>query len=328
MKKLLTLLTIAVIGLSTFGLSYELDPSIRQFRVENAVSWLYTNGYTIFSNTKDYQPNNYMRRDEAAKFFVKVAEGLGKTEYVKTASECSFSDLNDGHADLKDVMVKSCRLGIFQGHEGKFMPTWALTNSQAIVVMMRIISWDESEAGTNHWADNYYNKANDILREEPDFYNRESLATRGNVAVGVYTIRNQVLWEMWEYSNDLWYTIQYPIRWDIQQSDNRIQNYNSYNEDYYSLKDSDYYMEFFSSDKDQYNASCTSEFSQSNWLISTSTNNGIKVYRWNMDAVWDAWGTLQWLCFIIWNKVININVTVSSNSLINVDTIFNSLKIL
>ena len=81
-----------------------------------------------------------MRRDEAAKFFVKVAEGMGKTDYVKSASECSFSDLNDGHADLKDVMVKSCRMGIFQGHEGKFMPTWALTNSQALAVMIRITS--------------------------------------------------------------------------------------------------------------------------------------------------------------------------------------------
>ena len=81
-----------------------------------------------------------MRRDEAAKFFVKVAEGLGKIDYVKTESQCTFSDLNDGHADLKDVMVKSCRLGIFQGHEGKFMPTWALTNSQALAVMIRITS--------------------------------------------------------------------------------------------------------------------------------------------------------------------------------------------
>ena len=82
--------------------------------IDDAVSWLYNNGYTIFSNTRDYKPDNYMRRDEAAKFFVKVAEGMGKTDYVKSASECSFSDLDDGHADLKDVMVKSCRLGIFQ----------------------------------------------------------------------------------------------------------------------------------------------------------------------------------------------------------------------
>ena len=103
-----------------------------------------------------------MRRDEAAKFFVKVAENLSRNEYVKTEQECIFSDLNDGHADLKDIVVKSCRLGIFQGHEGKFMPTWALTNSQALAVMIRITSGYESETGVSYWADNYYTKAQSL----------------------------------------------------------------------------------------------------------------------------------------------------------------------
>ena len=129
-----------------------------------------------------------MRRDEAAKFFVKVAEGLWKTDYVKSASECSFSDLDDGHADLKDVMVKSCRLWIFQGHEGKFMPTWALTNSQALAVMIRITSGYESETGVSYWADNYYKKAQSLWRLSllPVLNNKEWLGTRGTVAQLVY----------------------------------------------------------------------------------------------------------------------------------------------
>ncbi|AKH32478.1 hypothetical protein XF24_00113 [candidate division SR1 bacterium Aalborg_AAW-1] len=179
MKKLLTGLAVTLVGLSSFGQGAMID---------DAVSWLYNNGYTIFSNTRDYQPNNYMRRDEAAKFFVKVAEGLGKTDYVKTASECSFSDLDDGHADLKDVMVKSCRLGIFQGYEGKFMPTWALTNSQALAVMIRITSGYESETGVSYWADNYYKKAQSLGRLSllPVLNNKEGLGTRGTVAQLVY----------------------------------------------------------------------------------------------------------------------------------------------
>jgi hypothetical protein len=69
---------------------------------------------TIFKTTKDYQPNNYIRRDEAAKLFVKFAKIVEKDTYKKTAEECKFSDLNDAHADIKDIIVESCRMGIFQ----------------------------------------------------------------------------------------------------------------------------------------------------------------------------------------------------------------------
>ena len=69
MKKLISWLAVAVVWLSSFWQGAMID---------DAVSWLYNNGYTIFSNTRDYKPDNYMRRDEAAKFFVKVAEGMGE----------------------------------------------------------------------------------------------------------------------------------------------------------------------------------------------------------------------------------------------------------
>lgn len=67
--------------------------------------------------------------------------------------------MSDGHIELKEAMIKSCRLGIFQGNEDKFMPTRALTNSQALAVMIRIISGHESEIEVSHWTDNYYKKA-------------------------------------------------------------------------------------------------------------------------------------------------------------------------
>jgi hypothetical protein len=72
------------------------------------------NDLTIFKTVIEYKPNNYIRRDEAAKLFVKFAKLQNKITYIKTAEECKFSDLNDAHADLKDIVVESCRLGIFQ----------------------------------------------------------------------------------------------------------------------------------------------------------------------------------------------------------------------
>jgi len=55
-----------------------------------------------------------IRRDEAAKLFVKFSEIIHTTEYKYTTAECKFSDLTDAHKDLKDIVVESCRLGIFQ----------------------------------------------------------------------------------------------------------------------------------------------------------------------------------------------------------------------
>ena len=212
----------AVIGLTSFWQAAMID---------DAVSWLYDNGYTIFSNTRDYQPTNYMRRDEAAKFFVKVAEGLGKTDYVKSASECTFSDLNDGHADLRDIVVKSCRLGIFWGHEGKFMPTRALTNSQALAVLLRITSGYEDENNVSYWADNYYVKAESFerLSQLPVLKNKEWLGTRGTVAQLVYNYYAGEYWSAWlptkwplYYEYDNWnlyqkptykFSLQFPSSW-------------------------------------------------------------------------------------------------------------------
>lgn len=64
-KILLTTICTAIINLTMFAGATFLDDS---------VSWLYKNGYTIFGKVSDYKPKNYLRRDEAAKFFVKVAE--------------------------------------------------------------------------------------------------------------------------------------------------------------------------------------------------------------------------------------------------------------
>ncbi len=78
--------------------------------VDDAISWMYTNGLTNKNNATDFNAERGLRRDEAAKFFVNFAKKLDKTTYVKTATQCKFSDINDSWPDLKDVVVESCRL--------------------------------------------------------------------------------------------------------------------------------------------------------------------------------------------------------------------------
>jgi hypothetical protein len=114
--------------------------------VSDAVNWGYKNGLTVFDNPTDFMASNSIRRDEAAKFFVQFSKLIGKTTYVKDASQCTFSDLNKARPDLKEVVVESCRLGIFQGNKGKFNPAGLMTNAEAVTVLVRIVDGSQSES--------------------------------------------------------------------------------------------------------------------------------------------------------------------------------------
>jgi hypothetical protein len=70
---------------------------------------------------------------------------LGKTSYIKTESDCSFSDLDQAWPDLQETIKKACMLGLFQGSQGRFLPQEPLTNAQAVAVLMRLLQGYEAE---------------------------------------------------------------------------------------------------------------------------------------------------------------------------------------
>jgi hypothetical protein len=91
---------------------------------------------------------------------------------------------------LKDIVVESCRLGIFQGSNGKFYPAGKLTNAEGVAVLSRIVAGFQPENGS-HWADNYYNRANELnLLDNVNMNNKDGLATRGNVIISLYNASN------------------------------------------------------------------------------------------------------------------------------------------
>lgn len=155
--------------------------------VDDAISWMHDNSLTIYDNKTDFNADRWLRRDEAAKFYVNFAKLLSKTTYVKTANQCIFSDINDSWSDLKDIVVESCRLGLFQWSKWEFDPTSQLTNAQAITVLVRLLAGNQSEVWQTHRANNYYTKANELgILESVVMNTKDSIATRGNVGVIIY----------------------------------------------------------------------------------------------------------------------------------------------
>ena len=122
--------------------SYQINKS----EIEQAINWMYDKWLTVFNEPISFHAYNWLRRDEAAKFFVKYAkEVMGMIpDYSK--QWCSFKDLDQAWSDLKDIIVESCQLWLFQWNKWKFMPTQQLTNAQAITVFMRLREWYKDES--------------------------------------------------------------------------------------------------------------------------------------------------------------------------------------
>ena len=113
--------------------------------IHDVVARAYTSKLTIHYDPNDFMPNNSIRRDEAAKFFVNFAKSVGKAAYTVNANECQFFDLDDAWEDLRDTVVESCRIGIFRGSNGRFYPGGSLTNAETIAALMRIVDGNQLE---------------------------------------------------------------------------------------------------------------------------------------------------------------------------------------
>lgn len=156
--------------------------------VDDAVTRMFNNNLTIFDNKTDFNASRWLRRDEATKFYVNFARLAGEKNHVRTANQCVFSDIDDSRSDLKDFVIESCRLWLFQGSKGKFYPQNQITNAQAITVLVRLLAGNQDETWQSHWANNYYAKAEELwILQNVTMNNKDAIATRGNVWVMIHT---------------------------------------------------------------------------------------------------------------------------------------------
>jgi hypothetical protein len=148
------------------ALSYlnNLDKNYKQIwlnELKLAINRMYSKWLTIFNTPESFMYQNWLRRDEAAKFFVKYAkEILGRTPDTSRLW-CDFFDLSKARPDLQEIVIESCQLWLFQWYQWHFMPDQQLTNAQALAVFIRMIDWWKDETWW-HFADNYLKKAQEL----------------------------------------------------------------------------------------------------------------------------------------------------------------------
>jgi len=152
-----------------------IDNGIIVQNVDDAIDYLYNSGLTRFSSRDEFMYNQWLRRDEAAAFFVRFVRDVlngdldgdwfmdviddSDNDTIPTDDEqCQFFDLDQAHTDLVDEIKESCRLGLFKGHAWKFMPTDEFSNAHAMTVLIRLIEWMQNEPEDN-WAREYFSRA-------------------------------------------------------------------------------------------------------------------------------------------------------------------------
>ena len=185
MKKQLGILLAFIVLFGGWSLANEYDEAVKQMHQE----WL-----TIHSTAQAYKLDGNLRRDEAAKLFVKflsLQTGAKLENGFIVPESCEFQDLDKARSDLKDSIKSSCFQWIILWKNGKFSPDQTLTKAQGITILIRILEGKQSEPNPKEWWLNYYKLARKkklLTTEQRN--NPTAPMKRGELALLLYKARN------------------------------------------------------------------------------------------------------------------------------------------
>ena len=135
-----------------------IDTKWRDSELKKAIERMYENWLTQYNSPEKFWSNDYLTREQAAKFFATFYSKLLDKKFNENVDLNIFSDMNKATPDLKYYIFQAYDMWLFKGFKWKFTPTDKLTQAQAISVAIRMIDWNLEEV-KNSWYVNYYIKA-------------------------------------------------------------------------------------------------------------------------------------------------------------------------
>ncbi|MEI8092011.1 MAG: hypothetical protein WCG98_07615 [bacterium] len=91
------------------------DSSSDATELSNAVDRMYQNEFTFADTVEKFKPNSFIRREEAAKFFVQFATQMLDLTGNTALTTCSrFSDSSQTTLSLRSFVTSACQLGILK----------------------------------------------------------------------------------------------------------------------------------------------------------------------------------------------------------------------
>ena len=122
--------------------------------IKQAINRMYDNKLTIFNTVESFMGENFLTREQAAKFFVQSVKSVWKRDEEKII-QIALSDINKADPTLQNYIREAIQIGLFQWVKGKFNPFNKLTKAQALAVLIRAIDGIKPE-NISPWYLNYY----------------------------------------------------------------------------------------------------------------------------------------------------------------------------
>ncbi len=165
MKKTLGMLIAALLFLT--GASFAVDNATTLKRA-------YDQGILAVS-TGDFQ-QVHLTREQIAPLLVDYISKVAKKDY--TDRWCQATDLGDADPSYRTALSKLCGYGLMNGHQGHLYPKRALSNAQAIALVMRVADGFQPDGKKGqHRAVNYFERAKTLGFEgiSPIYYQKNGL---------------------------------------------------------------------------------------------------------------------------------------------------------
>jgi hypothetical protein len=170
----------------------QIDISAGANEFEQALAWMYANGLTQYNTAETYRPADRLTREEAAKIIGEAYRKLGYPTTTKN-EDCTFTDAAQFDPTLVTNIQDVCARGLFQGSQGRFLPTEPMTKGQALAVLIRMLEGKKSDESMAIWWENYHKKWVTIgLTTDVNVDNFANPITREEIAIFIYRTREIV----------------------------------------------------------------------------------------------------------------------------------------
>lgn len=179
-----------------------------------AFTWAYEQG--LLQRDAESAGKVHLTRETIAPLLLQYISKVAKKDY--SDRWCNAIDLDTADSHYRVDLQKLCWYGVMIGYQKKLFPKRALTNAQAVVLVMRIVDGFQKQGKwSQHWAIHYFERAKKLWYEGilPIYYQKEKLMNLENFITFLYSVehphqplvQNTVIpWTRYQQGNSEWST--------------------------------------------------------------------------------------------------------------------------
>ncbi len=182
------LLLLSLFGIVLFWSNIYALWQVNDLEFRAAVDRMYENDMTIYNQAETFRPQDYLTREQAAKFFYTfaiTADSSLQWDYA-VWEDCFFSDLLWADSSLLSYITNICALGFMQWKHWNMRPLDLLTKAEAVAMLVRVDQWRLDESVHPRWR-HYHSAAYAMgITKDNNIWNLDHHVTRYEIALMLF----------------------------------------------------------------------------------------------------------------------------------------------